>query len=63
MSRKDYILLAQALGDTVRRGGNATQILGAAHVIAEYLQRDNAQFQKGKFMDAVRTHAGLSYDK
>jgi hypothetical protein len=67
MTRKDYILLAEALRITLRReidltgenGASAGGVRLAASEIADSLARDNSRFDKEHFLAVVRREKDL----
>jgi hypothetical protein len=56
MSRKDYILIAEALQSAVARGANIDIVKEA---IADALVRDNSKFNKAHFLEVVKGGRGL----
>jgi hypothetical protein len=62
MTRKDYILIAEALRVQFRRLARPASllsyendgVLSAAHEIADALQRDNCRFNREHFLAVVR---------
>lgn len=54
MTRKDYVLIANALGRAFKDGNaSAKATLGVAMHIANALQADNPAFEGSRFMNAV----------
>lgn len=59
MTRKDYELIAKAIGWTIEDGARRNNLDTAAlhyftGVMAEMLQAENPRFNKGRFIDAVQ---------
>jgi hypothetical protein len=65
MTRKDYILLAEALRvqyhntKIFANDGMSRGVLGAAEEIADALQRDNSRFNRDHFLAVVRGEKDL----
>ena len=55
MSKKDYILLADAFGLAVVDEGESA--IRVAHRIVDALKQDNPRFQRTKFLAAIRARA------
>ena len=49
MTRKDYVLIAEAIK---RAGGPDANAYEVAHYIAFALRRDNPRFERARFMEA-----------
>jgi hypothetical protein len=65
MTRKDYIVIAEALRVQFHRAALENNppmqdgVLNAAHEIADALQRDNARFNKEHFLAVIRGEKDL----
>ena len=65
MTRKDYIVLAEALRVQFHRSALEHSqpmqdgVLNAAHEIADALQRDNSRFNRDHFLSVVRGEKDL----
>ena len=56
MSRKDCLVIADALADARRQATSAAESIGTLRAtlrIARVLQRDNERFNRAKFFEAV----------
>lgn len=54
MTRKDYVLIAEAIRDSVQHSGELERkaIEGTAKYVSYALRRDNPRFDRGRFMAA-----------
>lgn len=53
MTRKDYVLIAKAIHDTLDDGEEAKPLKRLAHTLAYDLKRENSRFDYDRFMKAA----------
>ena len=52
MTRKDYVLIAEAISGAVKAHGETGCVRLAAENLAHLLRRDNPRFERARFMEA-----------